>query len=73
MTIEIARSLKAGDYVYHVEKKNSDGTPMRAKVTSVKKWIRNPERLEVHVKRGLKEYAVFNEDSIYQIAKGDGR
>ena len=70
MTLEVARSLKAGDYVYHVENKNADGTPMRALVTSVKKWIRNPARLEVHVKHGLRDYAVFTEDQLKEIEKG---
>ena len=65
MTIHEAKRLKPGDYVYHNTKKNADGSPMRAKVLSVKVWKRNPERVLVSVKRGLYEYAKFDENLVY--------
>jgi hypothetical protein len=68
MTLEQAKSLKSGDRVFHAFKKNADGTPMRAKVTSVKTWKRSPDRVEVRVKRGLYEYATFDENELDQLA-----
>jgi hypothetical protein len=67
MNVEEAKRLKAGDTVYHVSKKNADGSPMNAKVTSVKTWKTMPGRVVVSVKRGLYEYAKFNENDIYQL------
>ena len=59
MTLEQAKALKAGMIVYSTVKKN-----VRAKVTSVKLWKTRPDNIEVHVKRGLYEYAVFNQDEL---------
>ena len=73
MNLQEAKTLKAGDYIHHVTKKNSDGTPMRARVTSVKTWKRSPERIEVRYKRGLYEYGTLNERELGQIEKGEGR
>ena len=73
MNLQEAKTLKAGDYIHHVTKKNSDGSPMRARVTSVKTWKRSPERIEVRYKRGLYEYGTLNERELGQIEKGDGR
>jgi hypothetical protein len=73
MNLQEAKQLKQGDYIHHTTKKNSDGTPMRARVTSIKTWKRSPERIEVRYKRGLYEYGAFNERELGQIEKGDGR
>ena len=70
MTLSQAKALKAGDMVHHVSKKNVDGTPMRARVTSVKTWKRSPERVEVRVKRGMYDYAVFGESELDLIDPG---
>lgn len=67
MNLQEAKQLKQGQLVYHVTKKNADGSPMRAKVTSIKTWKRSPERVEVRVKRGLYEYAIFNENELDQL------
>jgi len=67
MTLNEAKQLKNGQMVYHTSKKNADGTPMRAKVTSIKTWKRSPDRVEVNVKRGLYEYATFNEYELDQL------
>ena len=64
MTLPEAKQLRQGQTVYHATKKNADGSPMRAKVTSVKTWKRSPERVVVSVKRGLYEYAKFDEQEI---------
>jgi hypothetical protein len=53
--------------VYHSWKKNADGTPMRAKVLSMKIWKRNESRVLVSVKRGLRDFAKFDENELDQI------
>jgi hypothetical protein len=68
MNIQEAKTLKQGQIIYHSEKKNADGTPMRARITSIKTWKRSPERIELKVKRGLYEYATFNQDEIHVLA-----
>ena len=73
MNLQEAKQLKQGDYIHHVSKKNSDGSPMRARVTSIKTWKRSPECVEVRYKRGLYEYGAFNERELDQIEKGEGR
>ena len=73
MNIEQAKNLKQGDYIHHVSKTNADGTPMRARVTSVKTWKRSPDKVEVRYKRGLYEYGTFNERELDQIEPGEGR
>ena len=72
MTLQEAKNLRAGDYIHHITKKNADGTPMRAKVTSIKTWKRSPNRIEVRCKRGLYDYATFTENELNQIAVGYG-
>jgi hypothetical protein len=72
MTIEQAKALKYGDMVHHISKKNADGTPMRAKVLSIKTWKRNPSRILLSVKRGMYEFAKFNERELEELQVGDG-
>ena len=73
MTLNQARQLKAGDYVHHVIKTNRDGSPMRARVTSIKTWKTRPEEIRVRTKHGLYDYAEFNELELDQINPGEGR
>lgn len=68
MTIETARALKPGDMVHSTIKKNADGSPMRAMVTSVKTW--KDGRIEVRVKHGLYDYARFSADELALIDPG---
>jgi len=70
MTLSEAKALRNGDMIHHVSRKNADGTPMRAKVTSVKTWKREPEAVEVHVKHGMYDYAVFSEEDLSLIEVG---
>ena len=70
MALEEAKTLKNGDMVHHVTKKNADGSPMRAKVTSVKTWKTRPNAVEVHVKHGMYDYATFGESELHLIDKG---
>jgi hypothetical protein len=67
MLINEAKELRIGQTVYHTSKKNADVTAMRAKVTSIKTWKTRPFNVEVHVKRGLYEFAVFYEDELLEL------
>ena len=73
MNLQEAKTLKTGDYIHTPNKFNADGTPMRARVTSVKTWKRSPERIEIRYKRGLYEYGTINEHELGMIEKGEGR
>ena len=73
MTIQEAKLLHNGEMIHHVTKKNADGSPMRARVTSVKTWKTRPGEIEVHVKHGLYDYAVFSASELDEIDIGDGR
>lgn len=73
MTIETAKTLKPGDMIHHVTRKNADGSPMRAKVLSVKTWKTRPAEVLVSVKHGMYDYAKFAEYELNQIEPGDGR
>ena len=64
MNLKQAKQLKQGDLVYHVSKKNADGSKMRAKVTSVRTWKRDLTRIEIGLKHGLYDFAKFNEFEI---------
>jgi hypothetical protein len=67
MNLQTAKTLKQGQMIYHATKKNVDGTPMRARVTSIKTWKREPEKIIVSVKHGLYDYAKFTEDELDQL------
>ena len=69
MNIQEAKKLESGSTIYHVTRKNADGTPMRAKVTSVQTWKTRPNDVVVSVKRGLYEYAKFIGSEVDQLTK----
>jgi hypothetical protein len=72
MTLTEAKALTSGDYIHHVSLKNADGTPMRARVTSVQTWVRQPDKVIIKFKRGLKEFGTFSERELDQINIGYG-
>lgn len=72
MTLEGAKTLRAGDYIHHTERFNADGTPMRARVTSIKTWKTRPDRIEVRYKRGLYEYGTITETDLAPFSIGYG-
>lgn len=72
MRLEVAKGLGIGTYIHTPDRKNADGTPMRAKVTSVKVWVTRPGEVEVRVKRGLKEFHRFREYELHLIEEGYG-
>jgi len=62
ITMEEAKKLKPGAMLNHSQaRRNADGTSARFKVTSVKTWKRNPDRIEIRVKHGLYEHYVWTE------------
>lgn len=72
MNIEQAKQLKAGDYIHTPDRFNSDGTPMRARVTSVKTWKTRPDHVRIRAKHGLYDYAEFDQDELNLIEPGYG-
>jgi hypothetical protein len=68
ITLEQAKALKPGDYVYHTEMKDADGSPRRYKVNGqVKTWKRDLNRVRVPVKRGLYEFDIIDENSLHTV------
>ena len=54
ITLAQAKALRRGQWIYHMEAKNADGTPRRWKVSGVVKlWKRDPSRVEFPVKCGM--------------------
>jgi hypothetical protein len=53
LTLEQARNLRAGIIIYSVSERNADETAKRFKVTSVKTWKREPNRIRVSLNAGL--------------------
>lgn len=74
MKLKTAKNLVQGDYIHHKTLKNADGTPMRARVLSIKTWKResNTHRVVVSVKHGMYDYFKFDENNINEIEKGYG-
>ena len=73
MTIHEAKNLKPGDYIHVQDKHNADGSPMRARITSVKTWKTRPLAILIGYKRGLYEYGKFDETELERFHCGDGR
>jgi len=67
MNLAEAKHLRTGQYIYSKTKRNSDGTAMRARVTSVKTWKTRPLEVEVHYKRGMYEYGTFKASELGEI------
>ncbi len=64
MTIEQAKNLRYGQVITHTERKNADGTPLRAKVNGKPKtWKTRPDAVQIPVKRGLYEFGYVGTES----------
>lgn len=62
LTFERAKMLRYGDMLYSNIHKNADGTPQRWKVNGeVKTWKKDPKRIRIPVKNGLRNYDAVNE------------
>jgi hypothetical protein len=65
ITLEQAKNLKHGDILYHVINRNADGSPQRWRVNGkVRTWKRNPERIQVPLKYGLKNFDYLTENEL---------
>jgi len=57
ITLEQAKALYIGQELYHVQFRNSDGTPVRWRVNGqVKTWKTRPDEVRVPIKHGLYAY-----------------
>lgn len=65
LTLERAKTLKNGDILHHALNVNADNTPQRWKVTSVKTWKTQPERIRIGLKHGLYAYGSINETELH--------
>lgn len=66
MTLQEAKSLVPGQVIYCTMAKNYDGTPQRFRVTGqVRTWKRNPNRIEIGLKRGMYEHARLTEVNLH--------
>ena len=58
ITLEEAKALKYGQVIYHKKLKNSDGTPVRLRVSGeVKTLKRTPSYIKIPLKHGLYDHA----------------
>jgi hypothetical protein len=70
MTVEEAKQLKREQsvFTYDIDKRkkaNRSGQRWyRARVTSVKTWKRTPEKVDVHIVYGLRDYMVLDQTNI---------
>lgn len=70
MRLRDAKRLKSGQHIHHKTLKNSDGTPMRFRVTSVKLWKTRPKEVLIGLKRGMYEYLYITENDIKDYMEG---
>lgn len=62
ITLTEAKTLVHGQVLYHTYNRNSDGTPQRWRVNGkVRVWRRSPERVQVPLKHGLRDYDYLTE------------
>lgn len=66
MNLQEAKSLKAGTFVFELALRTYTKRSPKWKVTSVKTWKRQPDRVEVHIKHGLYDFGYFNETQLDQ-------
>lgn len=65
LTLKQAKKLQVGDMLYDRTFKNADGTAQRFKIIGKPKiWKRNPEKVELSLKRGLYEYHKIDQSKL---------
>ena len=68
ITLEEAKNLRHGQTLYHVKNTNANGSPQKWRVNGKPKtWIRSPERVEVPVKHGLKDFDTLTENELHLV------
>lgn len=69
LTLKQAKELKPGDHLIDLINKNADGIPAKWKVIGKPKtWKRNPERVQISIKRGLYQYDKFTEQNLHEFS-----
>jgi hypothetical protein len=67
MKINEAKKLRLGQIIYLKNAYNADGSPMRYRINGqIKTWKRNPEKIQVPLKRGLYEFGYLTEDNLHR-------
>jgi len=65
LTLGETLTLTHGDIVHMVHERNSDGSPVRWRVSGrVQTWVRDPNRVRVPVKYGLYSHGAIDRDII---------
>lgn len=60
ITKELALTLHHGQELWHISRTNADGSPVRARVNGrCKTWKRQPERFQLPMVHGLKNYFFY--------------
>ena len=68
ITIEQAKALNPGDMLHHDTFKNADGSCQRWKVNGIPQtWKRDPNRVRVPVKHGLKSYDQITNSELHLV------
>lgn len=65
LTLQQAKELRKNSILRSLVQNNSDGTPQRFKILSIKKWKRQPNRILISCKRGLYEFIKIDETQIH--------
>ena len=69
LTLEQAKALKHGQILYHTQNCNTDGTAQRWRINGqVKTWKRDPMRVNVPVKNGLRNCSYLTQDDLWLVS-----
>ena len=65
MTLSEARDLTYRQVIYHTSARNADNSALRARVNGmISLWARNPNRISIPMKQGLKTYFLLTESNL---------
>jgi hypothetical protein len=67
LTLERAKRLEYGNYVHATNYFNSNGSCQNWKINGkVKLWKTDPNRIEIPIKRGLREFYYITQDNLHE-------
>jgi len=61
MNLDQAQKLTQGQWIYSTTNRTANDTPARVKVLSIKTWKREPDRILISCKHGIKVFFKLNE------------
>lgn len=64
LTLDAAKSLKAGQWIYSTTSHNAKGEAHRVKITSVKTWKTRPNEVLIGAKFGLYRYLKISQNEL---------